>query len=154
MFRKTRTIWWFFMDMRKLLLCSAGTIYHVEWNLTKTTFNNFTAQISIFGGYLFLDNFINVWVWDTTKKFGGVFGAKPIFWDGYRPIPTTFGYFMTLWNSKNLRFSVFLGKFGNFFFSKYNFGAKLVLQPLKIVVLTLFRSWKWFISIFYPFLNF
>ena len=31
---------------------------------------------------------------------------------------------MAIWNSKNLGFSVFLGKFGNFFFSKYDFEAK------------------------------
>ena len=39
-----------------------------------------------------------------------------MFWNNYRPIPATSGHFMNLGNSKNLEFSVFLGKFGNFFF--------------------------------------
>ena len=33
-------------------------------------------------------------------------------------------------------------------FFKIRFGAKLVLEPLKMVFLILFRSWKWFTSIF------
>ena len=39
-----------------------------------------------------------------------------MFWDNYPPIPVTYGHFVILGNSKKLGFSVFLGKFGNFFF--------------------------------------
>ena len=52
----------------------------------------------------------------TQKKFWKDFGAKPMFWGNYRPIPATSGYFLIWGNSKNQGFSVFLDKFGNFFF--------------------------------------
>ena len=61
--------------------------------------------------------------------------------------------FMAIWNPKNLEFSVFLGKFGQLFFFKMRFWAKLVLELLKMGFLRLLRSWRWFISIFYPFLT-
>ena len=57
---------------------------------------------------------MNFGVWDR-KKICEDFGAKPMYWNNYRPIPATSGYFVILGNSKNLGFSVFLGKFGNFF---------------------------------------
>ena len=43
------------------------------------------------------------------------------FWCAYRPLLADSSHFMLLWNSKNLGFSVFLGKFGNLFFSKCDF---------------------------------
>ena len=51
---------------------------------------------------------------DTLKSCD--FGAKPMFWNNYRPIPATAGHFVIWRNSKNHGFSAFLGKFGNFFF--------------------------------------
>ena len=84
------------------------------------------------------------------KIFWKDFGTKPMFWDNYRPLPAI------LWLckiQKILSFSVFLGKFGNLFFFKIRFSAILVLEPLKMFFLTLFRSRRWFISIFDPFFS-
>ena len=64
------------------------------------------------GGWFFLDNFMNFWVWNK-KKFLVQLWSKPKLL-GYKS--ADFGQFMAIWNSKNLGFSVFLGKFGNFFF--------------------------------------
>ena len=106
-----------------------------------------------FGGGVSFWNIFRIFGFRTQKNFWNDFGAKPMFWNNYRPIPATSGHFMNLGNSKNLEFSVFLGKFGNFFF-KIRFWTKLVLESLNMVFLTFFRSWRWFISIFDPFLSF
>ena len=68
------------------------------------------------GGGKFFGIFSWIFGFGTQKNFWNDFGVKPMFWNNYRPIPATFGHFMNLGNSKNLEFSVFLGKFGNFFF--------------------------------------
>ena len=68
------------------------------------------------GGVSFLEYFHEFLGLGHKKTFCTNFGAKPMFWNNYRPIPATSGHFVTLGNSKKLGFSVFLGKFGNFFF--------------------------------------
>ena len=131
--------------------------YHAASNPAKTTFNIITPpQNGLFlggGGGDFFGIFSWIFGFGTQKKFWKDFGAKPVFWNNYRPIPATSGHFVIWGNSKNQGFSVFLGKFGNFFF-KIQFWTKLALESLKMIFLTFFRSWRWFILIFDPFWSF
>ena len=68
------------------------------------------------GGVIFFGIFSWIFGFGTQKKFWKDFGAKPMFWNNYWPIPATSGHFVIWGNSKNHGFSAFLGKFGNFFF--------------------------------------
>ena len=115
---------------------------HAASKLAKMTFNKFTPPPQkkrpfCGGGGKFFGIFSWIFGFGTQKKIWKDFGAKSMFC-----------------NSKNLGFSVFLGKFGNFFLFKIQFWTKLVLEPLKMVFLIFFKSWRWFTSIFYPFLSF
>ena len=68
----------------------------------------------------------------------------------FRPLPPILSLceIQKIWD-----FQYFWANLATFFF-KIRFWTKLVLEPLKMFFLTLFRSWRWFISIFDPFVSF
>ena len=124
---------------------------HAASNPEKTTFNITPPhhQNCLFlGGIFFLEFFHEFLGLGHKKIFWKDFGKNPMFWNNYRPIPATYVHFVILGNSKSLGFSVFWDKFGNFFFFKIQFWAKLALEPLTMILLTFFRFWRWFILIF------
>ena len=97
---------------------------HAASNLTKTTYIK---------GF-FWNIFMNFWVWDT-KKIWKDFGEKPMVW----MIIGQFRPFYNFVKFKKSEIQYFWANLATFFF-KIRFWAKLVLEPLKMVFLTLFRS--------------
>ena len=74
------------------------------------------------GGVSFLEyfhKFLGLW---HKKNFWNDFGAKPMFWDNYLPIPDI----LWLWKIQKI-----WANFATFFF-KIRFWTKLVLEPLKL----------------------
>ena len=68
-----------------------------------------------------------------------------LFWDNYWLITATSDH-LWLWEIQKIwDFQYFWANFATFFF-KIRFWKKLVLEPLKMVFLTFFRSWRWFIQ--------
>ena len=96
------------------------------------------------GGGDFWGIFSWIFGFGTQKKFWEDFEVKAMFWDNYRPIPAILWLceIQKIWD-----FQYFWANLATLFF-KIQFGAKLDPEPLKMISLTFFRSWRWFISIF------
>ena len=77
------------------------------------------------GGVIFLEYFHEFLGLGHKKKIWKDFGAKPMFWNNYRPIPANSGHFRPFCDlgkfKKSGIFSIF-GQIWQLFFSKYNFG--------------------------------
>ena len=90
------------------------------------------------------------WVWYTKKNFGKTLEQRRCF-------GIIIGQFWSFCDfgkfKKSGIFSIF-GQIWQLFFFKIRFWTKLVLESLKMVFLTFFRSWRLSISIFYPILSF
>ena len=121
-------------------------IKHAASKLAKTTFNKFTPppkKMALLGGVSFLEYFHEFLGLGHKKIFGKTLGQSQCFGiiiGQFRPF-YEFGKFKT-----SGIFSIF-GQIWQLLFSKYDFGPNLVLKSLKMVFLTFFRSWRWFISI-------
>ena len=68
------------------------------------------------GGVIFLEYFHEFLGLEHKKIFGKTLGQSRCFGIIIGRFGQVSGHFVTLGNSKNVGFSVFLGKFGNFFF--------------------------------------
>ena len=96
------------------------------------------------GGVSFLEYFHEFWGLEHKTIFGKTLGQSRCFGiiiGQFRNFPPfyDFGKF-----NKSGIFSIF-GQIWQLFFFKIRFWTKLVLKPLKMVFLTFFRSWRWFI---------
>ena len=122
------------------LLCQSN--FHAASKPAKTKFNKFTPppkKWPFWGVVSFLEYFHEFLGLEHKKKLDRLW-AKPMFWDNYRPIPATSGYFVTLGNKKKCGIFSIFGQIWQLFFFKIRLWAKLVLEPLKMVFLTFFRS--------------
>ena len=124
---------------------------HAASNPAKTTFNLITPpppkKMAFGGGGDFFEIFSWIFGFGTQKKFWKDFGAKPMFWNNYRPLPAI------LWFGEIQKITDFQHFWANLatFFFKIQFWTKLALESLKMIFLTFFRSWRWFILIFIHF---
>ena len=119
---------------------------HAASNPAETTFNIITPPKMAFffwGGGDFFGIFSWIFGFGRQKKFWKDFGAKPMLWHNYRPIPDIF-WFGEIQKIRD--FQYFWANLATFFF-KIQFWTKLALESLKMIFLTFFRSWRWFILI-------
>ena len=113
---------WYPKNGKNFSALRAGSDNSAGWNSSRKTGGEYPVSSpppknGLFGGgMIFFGIFSWIFGFGTQKKFWKNFEAKPMFWNNYRPIPTTSGHFVIWGNSKNQGFSAFLGKFGNFFF--------------------------------------
>ena len=125
-------------------------VTYLKWKSSQTTFNNFTPPPQkrglFFGGGKVFGIFPSIFCVRTKFFFWWKYEASRNFWWVIRPILTNLWLFeiQKIWD-----FQYFWANLATFFF-KMRFWAKVVLEPLKMCFLRLFRSWRWCISIFYP----
>ena len=105
------------------------------------------------GGGSFLKYFHEFLGLGHKKNFGKTLGQRWCFGiiiGQFRPLPAI------LWfgEIQKIRdFQYFWANLATFFF-KIQFWTKLALEAFKMIFLTFFRSWRWFILIFDPFWSF
>ena len=105
------------------------------------------------GGVIFLEYFHEFLGLGHKKNFGKTLGQSRCFGiiiGQFRPLPAI------LWFGEIQKITDFQHFWANLatFFFKIQFWTKLALESLKMIFLTFFRSWRWFILIFDPFWSF